>query len=147
LFADLLTRVCEKDANSIGFMYGPCSVFTVCIHMALSKVSVYGYVHGCVHGSCPWPCTGREHMYTTMCTAVYTAVYGSCTRPFTGRLHGCYKAVYRCTRPCTHLSDRVRTCVRTRIVYTAVYVHNPCTGLVHGRVTRTRSAHGRVNGP
>jgi len=83
LFTDVFKRDCEKVANSMGFVYGPC------IHVR-DRVDgrVLGRVLGRVHG--PYM---AQHM------AVYTVMYTSCTRLCTravytvGRVHGPYTAV------------------------------------------------------
>jgi len=95
LFTDVITTVCEKVANSIGFVYGRCL-----------------YVHDRVHGrvqavfrAVTPPCTRASYtaMYAAQYTAVYMVVYTvvyTRTRPVHSRglcicpVHGHYAAVY-----------------------------------------------------
>ena len=136
MFADVITTVCDKVANSIGILYGPC--IRVALHPTRQCTSrVYGPVR-VMHTARTQPCA----------QAVPPAVFGPCARPCTqavymhGRVHGPYTAVYG--TGCVH--GRVHGCVRRRTrpcmytgrahVYTTVYtagcvnlppVHGPCT--------------------
>jgi len=156
LFTDVITTVCEKVENSIGFVYGPCMRCT-------SRV----------HGPCTRPCrvyTARTQPSTRPRTrpihdrtrrpcirlyvhGPYTGVHGSymaVTRPYTGR-EGCttmYTAVYKpCTWSCTRVYGPYMTVdtarVHNRVHGTAVYTARPCTRAcrIHGTCTRPCTDH------
>jgi len=59
VFTNVITTVCEKVANSVGFVYGPCI-----------------RLHERVHGRYTAVNTGRVYgQYTAVYTAQHTAVY------------------------------------------------------------------------
>jgi len=105
-----------------------------------------GRVHSCVHRPCPWPCTGRVHgrvhgRVQAPCTrsvrVVDTAVCKPCTRLLQGRARVVNTAMY---------------CTRLHAMYTAVYVHGPCTrpcictARVQGRYTTVQTVVSRALG-
>jgi len=124
---DVITRVCKKVANSMGFIYGPCTS------------RVHGRVRA-VYTAVTLPCTRAVYTACTrqstrscirLCTgAVSMAVYGPCTRPrINGHLHGRYGP---CTRPLQH---------HVRVGNTAVY--RPCTRPYPRPCTTVRSVYAK----
>jgi len=117
--------VCEKVANSTGFVYGP-------------RIRVHGRVQAVFTAVCGHSTRAVRAVYTAQYTGVYTAVY-------TGRVSGRIRAVY--TGRHGHLDGRV--CIRP--LHMAVYLY----GRVHGLYTAvytvvytcTWPLHGRVHGP
>jgi len=107
LFTNAITRVSEKVANSIGFVYGPCirvhdrvqAVFmgvyrpstrpSTRLYTAVYTV-VYKTVPGAVYMARTRPCIRSCHLYTA---CEHSRVHG--------RLQSVYTAVSRCTRPWT----------------------------------------------
>ena len=99
LFTDVnvISRVCEKVASSIGFVDGPCTSRVHC------------RVHGRVQRPCTRPsgpnrlptCTGREHAVSTRPACrnrVHGCVHGACPRTCTPQCTRPYKP---CTRSWT----------------------------------------------
>jgi len=127
MFTDVITTVCEKLANSIGFVYWPC-------------IRLHDRIHGCGQAVYIAVYTAR---YTPRVHSLYTAVPYTATdaaRIYNTALYATvYTAVY---------TGRVRIYVSLYVymfVYTAV-----CHGRLHGRVqivntARTR-VHGRIHG-
>jgi len=138
LSTDVITRVYEKVANSVGYVYGPC----IRVHDRVQAVLTAKYT-ACTRPStrsCTWLCT----------RAVSMTMYGPCTRVNhvytsmdTARAHR------PCTRPCTWLSTRPSTRPYTRLCTRAVSIalYGLCTRVhhpVHGSVRATYKA---VYGP
>jgi len=150
LFTDVVTAVCEKVANSIGFVYWPC-------------IRVHGRVHA-VNYTVAY--TGRV-VYTTARTR--PCIYGPYT-VYTGHVHGHVRAVYTCrpTQPVytavyvyslPMYTSRAHGRVHDHVhglytaVYMVVYVHvytartRPCTRAVFTAVYTIVYTNGRVRGP
>ena len=132
LFTDVITTVCEKVQNSVGFVYGPCR---------RAHDRVLGHVQAVYTA-----------VYRPSTRTVYTAV-----KIRQDKIHGCIRAMYTTVRrPCTCVHDRIdgrvhwpcmyRARVHDRVQYTART--RPCTRpiqcRVHGLYTAVYGVHGRV---
>ena len=94
LFTDVITTVCHKVANYVGFVYRPCIRVHDRVHGRVQAVftavtppvhgPVHGRLHGRVHGCVPAvnmavlyrPCTRAIYVHGPWKRSVYTVVYG-----------------------------------------------------------------------